>query len=361
MPKRIKKRSRGKKIAVFMIAILILGIAGLGLFAWKNLGPTGDGSTSVDFEIAEGETFDSVLTNLKEEGLISSVQVVDLYAKLTSHDQYYAGLFALNDGMSASELLETIADESKILHESVSLTIPEGTWAKEVAASISELFPQYSEDEILTQWNDLDYLTELAADYSFLNIDDLNHSEYNVALEGYLFPETYFLDLDSDIDTITRTFLDQFARIYNEHQSEFESSEYSVHELVTLASIVQFESGSTKEMPMIAGVFYNRLADQMNLESSVTVCYALYDEFDDPQDCETETDVESPYNTYLNPGLPIGPILNPGEDALVAVLEPEDSDYYFFAADINGDGSVHYSKTYEEHMAICEELGLILN
>lgn len=361
MPKKIKKTSRGKRILILVLSILILAIAGTGVFVWQSLGATGNGSTTIDFEIEEGETFDSVLSNLKEEGLISSVQIVDLYAKLTSHDQYFAGTFELNDGMSVSELLETIADETKVLRESVTLTIPEGTWAKEIAASISELFPQYTQSDILAQWNDLDYLSELAADYSFLNLEDLSNSEYNVALEGYLFPETYFLDMNSDLDTITRTLLDQFGKIYEEHQSEFESSEYSVHELVTLASIVQFEAGSVKDMPTIAGVFYNRLRDQMNLESSVTVCYALYDEFDDPKDCETRTDIESPYNTYLNSGLPIGPILNPGEDALVSVLEPETSDYYFFAADINGDGTVHYSKTYEEHLAICEELGLILN
>ena len=126
-------------------------------------------------------------------------------------------------------------------------------------------------------------------------------------------------------------------------------------------TFVQFESGTKQDMATIAGVFYNRLNQDMRLESSVTVCYALYDQFDDPQDCETQTDVDSPYNTYLNNGLPVGPILNPGGDALLAVLEPESSEYLFFAADIHGDGKVYYSKTYEEHQRICEELGLILN
>ena len=90
--------------------------------------------------------------------------------------------------------------------------------------------------------------------------------------------------------------------------------------------------------------------------------YALYDDFNDPQDCETNAEVESPYNTYLNEGLPIGPILNPGEEAIKAVLSPKHTDYLFFAADIYNkvDGKVHYSKTYEEHLQICEELGLNL-
>ena len=99
----------------------------------------------------------------------------------------------------------------------------------------------------------------------------------------------------------------------------------------------------------------------MKLQSSVTVCYALYDNFNDPKDCETNPELDSPYNTYMNEGLPVGPILNPGEEAFQAVLNPDrKGGYLFFAADIYGDGKVYYSKTYEEHQQICERLGLNL-
>ena len=114
-------------------------------------------------------------------------------------------------------------------------------------------------------------------------------------------------------------------------------------------------------MKKIAGVFYNRLNEGMKLDSSVTVCYALYDEYEDPTDCEVKTDVDSPYNTYLHSGLPIGPILNPGEQAIKAVLHPTKTDDLYFLADINGDGKVYYSKTLEEHEAKMKELGLVLD
>lgn len=358
--RRKKKSFLLKFVLGIFVLLLVIGIGGF-VYVQSNLKPVGDGQNAIEYEISEGESFDSVLTGLEEQGLIRSQSIAKLYARLTGSNQYYAGLFELNDGMSTQEILSTIADQNNALPEALKLTIPEGTWAKEVAASISKLFPQYSVQEILDTWNDVDYLKTLAKDYDFLDIDALNNENYKVKLEGYLFPETYFLDEDSDIDAITRTLLDQFDTIYASHKTEFKKSSYSVHELITLASVVQFESGTTADMTKIAGVFYNRLNQDMKLESSVTVCYALYDEFGDPKDCETQIDVDSPYNTYQNAGLPIGPILNPGEEAIVAVLKPESSDYLFFAADIYGDGKVYYSKTYEEHQKISQELGLILN
>ena len=101
-------------------------------------------------------------------------------------------------------------------------------------------------------------------------------------------------------------------------------------------------------MYKIAGVFKNRLDKNMTLGSSVTICYALY-EYDKPEDCETNAGIDSPYNTYIHPGLPIGPILNPGEIALKAAIFPEKHDYLYFMADIYGDNTVYYAKTYEEH------------
>ena len=199
-------------------------------------------------------------------------------------------------------------------------------------------------------------------DYSFLNVDDLNNSNYKVKLEGYLFPDTYFLEKNDSLDDITRVLLDRFDVMYKENKKAFDQSDLSIHRIISLASVVQFEASEPGDMAKIAGVFYNRLDQGMKLQSSVTVCYALYDDFNDPKDCETNPEVDSPYNTYLHEGLPIGPILNPGDEAIKAVLNPKKTDYLFFAADIYNkvDGKVHYTKTYEEHLEECEKLGLNL-
>lgn len=100
--------------------------------------------------------------------------------------------------------------------------------------------------------------------------------------------------------------------MYKENKKAFDKSDLSIHQIISLASVVQFEASEPSDMAKIAGVFYNRLDQGMKLQSSVTVCYALYDDFNDPKDCETNPEVDSPYNTYLHEGLPIGPILNPG-------------------------------------------------
>ena len=214
----------------------------------------------------------------------------------------------------------------------------------------------------------MEYIRTLAQDYAFLDADTLDNKDYRVRLEGYLFPETYAFDEDADADAVTRTFLDHFQEIYEKYAHDFEDSDMSIHELITLASIVQYEASTAEDMKTIAGVFYNRLQEGMPLQSTVTVCYALYDDLDRSDSeswkaCEASTDIDSPYNTYLNEGLPIGPIVNPGEQAIEAVLHPDENDYLYFIADINGvrgeQGKVYYSTTYEEHRQLQEELGLV--
>lgn len=349
---------------VALVVVFILIIAGLGsIFVVKTgLSSTGNGDKEVVFTIENNESIDSVLENLKKENLISNASVAKLYAKATHNTNFVAGTFELDNGMSIKDILSTIQDSTKLKKDALVLKIPEGKWAKEIAAEISNLYDgKYSSEEILNQWNDISYIQTLAKDYSFIHVDDLNNSNYKVKLEGYLFPDTYFLEKDDSLDDITRVMLDRFELMYKENKKAFDKSDLSIHQIISLASVVQFEASKPGDMAKIAGVFYNRLDQGMKLQSSVTVCYALYDDFNDPKDCETNPEIDSPYNTYLHEGLPIGPILNPGEEAIQAVLNPDRKDgYLFFAADIYGNGKVYYTKTYEEHLQKCEELGLNL-
>lgn len=349
---------------VALVVVFILIIAGLGsIFVVKTgLSSTGNGDKEVVFTIENNESIDSVLENLKKENLISNASVAKLYAKATHNTNFVAGTFELDNGMSIKDILSTIQDSTKLKKDALVLKIPEGKLAKEIAAEISNLYDgKYSSEEILNQWNDISYIQTLAKDYSFIHVDDLNNSNYKVKLEGYLFPDTYFLEKDDSLDDITRVMLDRFELMYKENKKAFDQSDLSIHQIISLASVVQFEASKPGDMAKIAGVFYNRLDQGMKLQSSVTVCYALYDDFNDPKDCETNPEIDSPYNTYLHEGLPVGPILNPGEEAFQAVLNPDrKGGYLFFAADIYGDGKVYYSKTYEEHQQICERLGLNL-
>lgn len=362
MPTRRKVNSVRVVLLVVVCILIIAGLAGVFVVK-KDLSSTGNGDKNIVYTIESGDTLDQVVENLENENLISNATVTKLYAKASHNTNFVAGTFELNDGMSVKEILSYIQDSTKLKKDALVLKVPEGKWAKEIAAEISNLYDgKFSSEEILNQWNDISYIQKLAKDYSFIHVDDLNNSNYKVKLEGYLFPDTYYLGKEDSIDEITRIMLDRFEVMYKENKELFSKSHYSVQQVISLASVVQFEASSKEDMEMIAGIFHNRLEQGMKLQSSVTVCYALYDDFKDPKDCETNPEIDSPYNTYLHEGLPIGPILNPGDDAIKAVLAPKKTDYLFFAADIYNklDGKVHYSKTYEEHQQICEELGLNL-
>lgn len=360
MPTRRKVHS----VRVVLLAVvMILIVAGLGsIFVIKrDLSNAGNGDKKVVFTIESGQTLDTVASDLEKAGLVKNANVMKLYAKMSHNTNFVAGTFELDDSMNVKDILTYVQDSKNLKKDAIVLKIPEGKWAKEIAAQISKLYKgKFTSEEILNQWNDISYIKKLAKDYTFLHVDELNNSNYKVKLEGYLFPDTYYLEKDASIDEITRVMLDRFQVMYNDEKKDFDKSSYSIQKVITLASVVQFEASSKNDMRTIAGVFYNRLNQDMKLESSVTVCYALYDQFNDPKDCETNPDVDSLYNTYLHDGLPVGPILNPGQDAIEAVLHPKNTDYLFFAADIYNkvDGKVHYSKTYEEHQKICEELGL---
>ena len=360
MPTRRKVNSV-RVVLLVVVVILIFACIGSIFVVKKDLSSAGNGDKKVVFTIESGQTLDDIASDLEKAGLIKNSNVMKLYAKMSHNTNFVAGTFELDNSMSVKDILTYVQDSKNLKKDAIVLKIPEGKWAKEIATQIAKLYDgKFTTEQILNKWNDISYIKTLAKDYRFLHVEDLNNSNYKVKLEGYLFPDTYYLEKNASIDEITRVMLDRFQVMYNDNKKAFDKSSYSIQKIVTLASVVQFEASSKNDMRTIAGVFYNRLHQNMKLESSVTVCYALYDQFTDPKDCETNPDVDSLYNTYLHEGLPIGPILNPGQDAIKAVLNPKKTDYLFFAADIYNkvDGKVHYSKTYEEHQKICEELGL---
>lgn len=362
MPSRRRRGRKKHHWGRWLVVILVLAIAGACGWAWYELQPPGTGLER-EITVEEGESLETVFDKLQKEGIIKNAQLLDLYASVKGKPGWYAGTYTMNSDMTADEVLSWLNDPENARSGQISVTIPEGWWAKEVAQRLSENLP-FTAQQFLDAWNDQSYIETLAKDYPFLDPQSLSNPDLRVKLEGYLFPETYQFSPNSTIDEVTRMFLDQFNKVWTENREKFEASGKTVEQVVTLASVVQFESGNVQDMKTIAGVFENRLKDDMMLQSSVTVCYALYDEFNDPQDCETQYDVESPYNTYLNQGLPPGPILNPGREAIEAVLEPEQNDYLFFVADINNvksdPGKVYYARTYEEHEQLMQELGLVI-
>ena len=346
------KKRKTKLIIILSIVVLVLVVFG-GAYGFyvSSLRPISSESHEVDFTIESGETSDSILSRLVDKKIIKNVLATKVYAKLSGNTGFKAGDFILDTSWSTKEIVQYLNDSTAAQAEQVTVTIVEGTWAKNIAAQMEEA-TNVSAADLLAAWNDSTYVSELAQDYWFITPEIYNSQK--VILEGYLYPSTYNFFKETTVDAITRRFLDQTEKVLDEYKSEIESSSMSVHQIMTLASIIQFEGKNEEDMKLISGVFENRIAAGMKLQSSVTVCYALYD-YSSWSDCEQNTNIQSDYNTYLVDGLPPGPILNPGLTAIKAALEPTASDYLYFMADVNGDGTIYFAKTYSEHLRNVEK------
>ncbi len=348
MPQKSKKSSFGKVILAVLALLIVLGI-GAGVIGFnyykKSLKAVNPTNKEIAFTVEEGSTMNDIIRALYNKNLIKDEAIAKIYVKLNKVNEYYAGNFLLNTSMSADEIFRILSDVNKATKEEVSVTIAEGYWAKDAAKAIAAA-TNLTEEEILRKWNDIAYVDSLIQKYDVLT-EDIFNSE-RCYLEGYIYPETYNFFAQTTIEQVTEKILDQTEAVYKKFTSEIEASEYTTHEVFTLASVVLFEASSQEDMKMVSGVFDNRMKDGWRLQSSVTVCYAMYN-YDSWEDCEENTNIDSKYNTYLNDGLPIGPVCNPNSIAIDAVLNPTENDYYYFIADVE-TGTVIYARTYQEHL-----------
>ncbi|NTW95680.1 MAG: endolytic transglycosylase MltG [Erysipelotrichaceae bacterium] len=342
-------KKKHKPFSFILITFVILAIASAFAYFYVNSNLQGKGPTgeTVMVLVEEGDLLSDVSLTLQAHDLIGQAMIFETYAKLMKLTDFKVGVYKVDKGWDALAILTYLNEATNAEKNDVALTIIPGDWAKDVALAISEV-SNFTVEEILTLWNDKTYLATLDAEYEVIT-PEIDKEGVKVLLEGYLMPETYFINPNSTIEIITKRILDQTESFYIENKASFDSSSYSIHEIFTLASVVQFEASKAADMKMVAQVFYNRLNKPMRLQSNVTICYSLYN-YTDWKDCEGNKDIVSPYNTYLHDGLPLGPIDNPSATAILSTLNPTMNDYYFFIADVYGDGTVYYAKTYDEHL-----------
>ncbi len=307
----------------------------------------------VFFEVRPGETTGEIAQRLYEEGLIRSPFLFQLRARLTGADrQLQAGTYRLRAGMTDGELLEAL-QHSPV--EERTVTVPEG-WRRE---EIAELLAREGLVPSPEAFLEAAVVGEAYADFEFLA--DL---EPGTPLEGYLFPDTYRIPVGYAPEQIVRLFLTNFERRVwtREVRDQLQASGRTLQEVVILASLVEREAVVDEERPLIAGVFYNRLELGMPLQTDPTVQYALGYQPDEGTWWKTELTfddlkVESPYNTYLHPGLPPGPICNPGLASIQAALNPAETDYLYFVAKTDGSGEHLFARTLEEHNENIRKVG----
>ncbi|WP_457638160.1 endolytic transglycosylase MltG [Oceanithermus sp.] len=315
-----------------LLVAVILALAAVAWVAWL-LGPTG---ASAIVEIPAGAGAREVGRILEDNGLVRSGRAFALYARWRGQaGRLQSGYYKLR-GRGVAGLLEDLTGAGEQVM--VRLVFPEGWRAVDYAARLKEA--GFDGDGFLR----------------LVNHPPAEWTPPYVAgptLEGYLFPDTYNIPKGADPAVIVTVMLRRFDReVTPERVEAARKLNLTIHEWVTLASIVQAEAGSAEEMPAIAGVFLNRLDAGMPLQSDPTVAYALGKKPSELDRYAGDFKVNSPYNTYLHPGLPPGPICNPGEEALTAVLAPERYGenglpyFYFFHA----NGKLYLSPTFNEHL-----------
>ena len=352
----MKKKSKSIKLLLISVIILFVVALILGFSLIKvSMSPVSKETDKVEITIEDNWYGKTVLKYLENQKVIHNGDIAYIYAKLNNISlDFKAGTYEVDKSSSFKDLVTYLSDGNNAIQDTVTVKFMEGTRVIDFANTLANS-TNLEYDDILAYWNNEDNIKALMNDYSFLTNEMFNEN-VRYYLEGYLFPDTYEFYRDTTIEQATRKMLDETLKLYNEYKSDFDSSKYSIHQIFTLASIVQRESGDSEDMGKVASVFYNRLDEGMQLQSSVTVCYALNIGLgDDWTKCEiTQTD-NDPYNTYQISGFPPGAICNFGKDALVATLEPEDTDYFYFIGDVCGDGGTIFAKTYEEQLANQEE------
>lgn len=304
-------------------------------------------SREVNITIPSGASTKEIAGILKDNELIGSSDLFILKVKFSEYDgTFKKGDYSLNTSMSEDEIM-MILNEGTKAQADIIFTIPEGYTTLKIAKKLED-------ENIITADEFLEAVNEGKYDYDFL----AEIPERISKLEGYLFPDTYYFRKDITGEEIVSKLLSRFDNIYvDEYIIAAKEKGYTMDKIITMASVIEKEAKRSEERPRIAGVIYNRLKIDMALQMDSTVNYAfeLKDGLNSGRNEEavllTDLKIKSPYNTYENTGLPVGPICNPGKDAIEATLFPEHNEYVYFVLKDATTGEHEFTKTHEEHIA----------
>lgn len=347
-----KKKSFLLKLIVFLFLLGLITIITTIIMYNSFLNHTGEDKIT-EFEILSGDTYSSISTRLEEENFITSSLFYKVYLKLNETNELRAGTHTLNTNMTIEEIINTLSKHTS--GETYSMTFKEGVNMRSVIKTIVEN-TDITEDKILELLSDTEYLQSLIDSYWFITDDILNEEIY-YSLEGYLYPNTYQFYLTDGLKDIFKKLLDQTKLEIAEYEDAINKSEFSFHEILTIASLVELEAKSSEDRKGVAGVFINRLNLNMSLGSDVTTYYAVQIDMGDRDLYASELNDYNAYNTrnsQMSGELPVSPICNSNITSIVAVLEYTESNDLYFVADKYGD--VYFTKTYNEHLNIISQL-----
>lgn len=352
------KKRKLKKKAKISIALASMGIFLILLFfVYIYLASPIDKNSKamIQVKINQGTSTKEIAEELKSRGLIRSEMLFHLVVKMNAKKSLKASVYQFQKSMSLEEIVNILTEGSTYNPDLVKITFVEGEALKKYAVKIAES-TNHTYEDVIAKMNDKAYLSQLIDKYWFLTDEILNGDIY-MPLEGYLAPNTYeFENKDVSVEKIIEVMLNETDRLLSEYKDEITTNGKTPHQILTIASMLELEGTNTTNRKMIAGVFENRLANNMNLGSDVTTYYAFQAEMTSDLTV-TQFNTVNPYNTRaanMRGKLPVGPICNPSTSSLESSVFPTSNEYLYFVADKKGE--IYYTKSQEEHLNKVSEL-----
>ena len=362
-PIKKKKKSRLKGCLVTTLVLLILFGAGgfFGLsYAKSALQPVDPNSKQyVRVQIPDGANTQQIGSALEKSGVIKNGLVFTVYAKYKNYTELKSGYYNLQKSMSVEDVIKELQKGGTPEPQEVTLaelTIPEGYTLEQIAQTVGQLQGEFKEpmtsEAFMAKVQDETFIAQEVAKYpNLLESLPAKDSGVRYRLEGYLFPATYAIKESTTIESLIDNMLAAMDKNLYPHYAAIKEKNLTVNELLTIASLVEKEGAKTEDRKLIAGIFYNRLNQNMPLQSNIAILYAegkLGQNISLADDAAIDTSIDSPYNVYTKVGLMPGPVDSPSLDAIESSINQTKSDYLYFVANVQ-DGKVYYATTREEH------------
>ena len=362
-PIKKKKKSRLKGCLVTTLVLLILFGAGgfFGLsYAKSALQPVDPNSKQyVRVQIPDGANTQQIGSALEKSGVIKNGLVFTVYAKYKNYTELKSGYYNLQKSMSVEDVIKELQKGGTPEPQEVTLaelTIPEGYTLEQIAHTVGQLQGEFKEpmtaEAFMAKVQDETFIAQEVAKYpNLLESLPAKDSGVRYRLEGYLFPATYAIKESTTIESLIDNMLAAMDKNLYPHYAAIKEKNLTVNELLTIASLVEKEGAKTEDRKLIAGIFYNRLNQNMPLQSNIAILYAegkLGQNISLADDAAIDTSIDSPYNVYTKVGLMPGPVDSPSLDAIESSINQTKSDYLYFVANVQ-DGKVYYATTREEH------------
>lgn len=347
---RVVSKRKIKRFIFFCIIFLILTIA---LCFYLSIRKVNNNNEIVPFEVKQNDTYMSISKRLKESKLIRSELSYKIYTKIKKPNDLKIGVYPLKQNMDVEEILDTLKKGPDKNLTSVKLTFPEGINFRKFA-TIIEKNTSYKKEDVYSLLENTSFIDKLINKYWFLT-NEIKNKEIYYSLEGYMYPDTYIIGRKDSLEDIIYIILNNTSKKLEKYKTTISSSSKTMHQVLTLASVVELEASSLEDRKKVAGVFYNRLGKGMGLESDVTTYYGLKKEMTDSISGHVyDYNAYNTRNTKLNGKLPVGPVCNPSIEAIDAVINYTKVTYLYFVA--STDGKVYFANTYLEHQKIINKL-----